>query len=227
MDKQTAVVLGATGLIGQNVVSLLLKNENFSFIRLLVRKPIEVTDIKIETLLTDFNDLNDLEKNIGKSDCLLCCIGTTLQTVKGNKAAYRKIDYDIIVNAARLSASAGFKQFVVVSSVGANYRSSNFYLKLKGEIERDISALPFEGIHIFRPSILLGKRKQFRLFEILGQEFMHIFSFLFVGHFTRYKGIYARDVAKAMVTVASSQIRGVHIYEHDHIADVLSGANIG
>lgn len=227
MEKQTAVVLGSTGLTGKTVVEELLGNKHFSKIRLPVRKPFKTTDSKVEVVLTDFNDIDNLTKNIGEGDCLFCCIGTTLKAVKGDLKAYRKVDHDIAVNAAKIGIREGFKQFILVSSVGANAGSSNFYLTLKGEIEKEISLLPFEGIHIFRPSVLLGSRNQFRLVEKLSQGFMRFFSFLLIGSLSKYKSISAKDVAKAMVAVAEIQTKGVHIYHYEQIKAILSAADVG
>lgn len=221
MQSQTAVVLGATGLIGGQVVNELLHDDAFDKVRVLVRKPFLITHPKLEIKMADFNNVNDYGSRLGDGDCIFCCIGTTQQKVKGDKEAYRKVDYDIAVNAARAGWVQGFKKFLLVSSVGANARSSNFYLKLKGDIEKDIASLSFESIHIFQPSMLLGKRNEFRFGEQIGKGLMKPLSFLFIGLMHKFKPIQASDVARAMVAAAKEDSRGVKIYTYREIMPLI------
>ncbi|WP_207513835.1 NAD(P)H-binding protein [Longitalea luteola] len=221
MHRKTAVVLGATGLIGQHLVQELLENEFFSRVRMLVRRPLTLKHPKAEVQVVDFNDEKDIAARIDIGDVIFCCIGTTRKKVKGNKTAYRKVDYDIPIITARLGVQHGFNQFLMVSAIGANPLAANFYLQLKGCIEEDITALPFESIHIFRPSILLGKREEFRLGESIGKTVMNALSFLLIGGWRKYKPIHAADVASAMVAAANKEIAGVHMYEYDQIQNLL------
>ena len=220
MQSQTAVVIGATGLIGGHVVEELLNDEAFSKVRVLVRKTYRITHPKLEIKMVDFNNVNDYGPKMGEGDCIFCCVGTTQQKVKGDKEAYRKVDYDIAVNAARVGWIQGFKKYLLVSSVGANPRSSNFCLKLKGEIERDVTAISFQSIHIFHPSMLLGKRNEFRFGEETGKGLMKPLSFLLIGPLRKYKPIQASDVAKAMVAAAKKDITGTHIYSYDEMKSI-------
>src|SRR6476659_5811101 len=114
------------------------------------------------------------------------------------------------------------KKYLLVSSIGANDGSYNFYLNLKGEIERDLSAISFQSIHIFRPSMLLGKRNEFRFGEAAGKGLMRPLSFLLVGPLRKYKPIQASDVAKAMVTSTKKDITGTHIYNYDEIKSIAN-----
>jgi uncharacterized protein YbjT (DUF2867 family) len=215
MQSLTAVVLGATGLIGEQLVQQLLNNTNFSKIRILVRRPVEISHSKLEVQIVDFDNLIEYRQKLGKGDCIFCCVGTTTGKVKGDKSAYRKIDFDIPVNAARFGKDAGFTGYFLVSAVGANAGSANFYLKLKGEVEEAIAGIHFDSFHSFRPSILLGKRKEFRLGEVIGKGVMQALSLLFVGPLQKYKGIEGERVAKAMVAFATSGKKGhfVHHYK--------------
>lgn len=217
MHRKTAVVLGATGLIGQHLVQELLQNEYFSKVRLLVRKPLTLNHPKVDIQVVNFNDEKDIAARIDIGDVIFCCVGTTRKKVKGNKTEYRKVDYDIPIITARLGVQHGFSQFLLVSAIGANPVAANFYLQLKGCIEEDITALPFESIHIFRPSLLLGKREEFRLGERVAQVLIKAASFLLIVAWRKYKPIEAADVAKSMVAAANREIAGVYMYEYDEM----------
>jgi uncharacterized protein YbjT (DUF2867 family) len=217
MHRKTAVVLGATGLIGQHLVQELLQNEYFIKVRLLVRRPLTLNHPKIDIQVVNFNDEKDIAARIDIGDVIFCCVGTTRKKVKGNKTEYRKVDYDIPIITARLGVQHGFSQFLMVSAIGANPVAANFYLQLKGCIEEDITALPFEAIHIFRPSLLLGKREEFRLGERFGAVVIKAISFLLIGAWRKYKPIQAADVAKSMVAAANRELAGVHMYEYDEM----------
>ena len=221
MHRKTAVVLGATGLIGQHLVQELLQNEFFSKVRILVRRPLSIDHPKADIQVVDFNDEKDIAAKIDIGDVIFCCVGTTRKKVKGNKTEYRKVDYDIPIITARLGIQHGFNQFLIVSAIGANPLAANFYLQLKGCIEEDVTALPFESIHIFRPSILLGKREEFRTGENIGGAFMKGISFLLQGAGRKYRAIPAATVAKAMVAAANKEEAGVHIYEYDEMRKLM------
>jgi uncharacterized protein YbjT (DUF2867 family) len=222
MHRKTAVVLGATGLIGQHLVQELLQNEYFIKVRLLVRRPLTLNHPKIDIQVVNFNDEKDIAARIDIGDVIFCCVGTTRKKVKGNKTEYRKVDYDIPIITARLGVQHGFSQFLMVSVAGANPVAANFYLQLKGCIEEDIAALPFESIHIFRPALLLGKREEFRLGERIARAVVKATSFLLIGAWRKYKPIQAAEVAKSMVAAANREIAGVHQYEYDEIKDLIS-----
>ena len=219
MQGQTAVVIGATGLIGSQVLQLLLNDQSFSNVRILVRRPFNISHPKLMVQIVDFNNYLDVKEQMGTGHSIFCCIGTTQKKVKGDKAAYRKVDFDIPVNAANAANENGFKNFLLVSSVGAKASSGNFYLMLKGSVEEAISKLAFESVHIFRPSLLLGNRKEFRAAEKFAQGAMQVFSFLFVGSLKKYKAIQSIVVAKAMVAAAKEETKGVKTYEYGEMAE--------
>jgi uncharacterized protein YbjT (DUF2867 family) len=217
MQAQTAVVLGATGLIGSLLTALLLDDPAFKTVRVLVRSPYGKQHPKLDVQVVNFNDAADFIHKLGTGDCIFCCVGTTQKKVKGDKAAYRKVDYDIPVNAARLASAAGFSKYLLVSAAGADAGSMNFYARLKGEAENGIKAFPFKSIHIFQPSILFGKRNEFRLGELIGKGIMKALSFVFTGWLKKYKGIDAADVAKAMASAAKKEDTGVKVYQYAEI----------
>lgn len=223
MNQQIAVVIGATGLVGNFVVEELLKDPSFKKIRILVRRPLEITHPKLEVQMVAFNNMDDYTQKFGEGDVIFCCIGTTNKKVKGDKATYSAIDVDIPVNAAGIGISKKFKKYLVVSAIGANESSSNFYLKLKGKMENKLKQFPFERISIFRPSILLGNRKETRPGEKMMQGVLKIVSLLLVGPLRKYRAIDASDVAKAMINQSKKNGQGIHIFEYPDMIRLSRG----
>lgn len=210
----TATLIGATGLIGNYLLEELLQDDYFDTVKILIRRRMEFSHPKLEKHLVDFNDGDSFLVALSNSDVVFCSIGTTQKKVKGDKAAFRKIDYDIAVNAARFSKMVGCETFVLVSSVGANSNSNNFYLKLKGEIEEAVKETELKSIHIMRPSVLLGDRKEKRIGESISKNIMSALSFLVPS---KYKPIQGRTVAKAMKNVSKENKQGFFIYEYKEI----------
>jgi len=210
----TATLIGATGLIGGYLLEELLNDRSVDKVRVLIRRPIEITHPKLEKNIVDFNDGDSLLVAISNSHVVFCAVGTTQRKVKGDKEAYRKVDFDIPVKAARFCKMTGCEKFILVSSVGANSKSSSFYLKLKGEVEEAVRAVGLKSVHIMRPSLLLGGRKEFRFGEDFSKVFITTLSFLIPS---KYKAIQAKDVAKAMLAAAKRTEEGVFVYENREI----------
>lgn len=206
-----ATLIGATGLIGRHLLELLLQDGHFDPVRILIRRPVETDHPKLEKHLVDFTDMPGFRKAVQGSDVIFCCIGTTQKKVKGDKEAYRKVDYDIAVNAAHLGKQSGCEIFVLVSAIGASSKSRNFYLKLKGEIEEDVKATGIRSILIMRPSLLLGDRKEFRFGEKLATRLMPVLSFVMPQ---KYRPIHAKKVAAAMINAARTGLAGCTIYDY-------------
>lgn len=217
MSAKTATIIGVTGLIGSKLLPLLVRDPSYQRVRLLVRRPYKINHSKVEVKLIDFSDHESFKLGIDGSNTVFCAIGTTQQKVKGNQAAYRKVDYDIAVNAARYCKETRCNNFVLVSSVGANAESNNFYLKLKGEIEEGVKRYSLESVSIFRPSVLLGNRNESRPGERIAQIGMTLFSFAFIGSSGKYKPVPAPDVAAAMLLAAKKEAKGVALYEYNEI----------
>ena len=211
MNGQTAVVLGATGLVGSALVQQLLNDAAFDRVRILVRRAVDLQHPKLEICITDFSNYEQYRQQLGTGDCIFCCIGTTMAQVKGDKALYRSIDFDIPVNAARFGKEAGFQQYLLVSAIGANSKSRIFYSRLKGEVEEVIATYGFNSFHVFRPSFLIGNRKEQRTGERIGIALFRLFQFLIPS---AYKGIAVTAVAKAMIRSARQQQTGLHIYSY-------------
>lgn len=219
MKNKTATLIGATGLIGSYLLDLLQNDSEFSEIKVLVRRPVTFNNPIVKVAIIDFSDKESFKSEISESGVVFCAIGTTNQKMKGDKNEYRKIDYDIPVNAAKLSLETGCPQFVFVSSIGANSKSNNFYLKLKGEVEDTLCSLNIPSLLIFRPSLLIGKRQEFRLGEIIGKILMEPISFLLP---TKMRPIKAYYVAKSMLEASKLDTRGINIYQYKEMKQLIN-----
>jgi uncharacterized protein YbjT (DUF2867 family) len=217
MPGKIATVIGSTGLIGSHLVNCLQQDKSFDTIRTLVRRPTASNHSKVETKLVNFGDPESVKLAMDGSDAVFCAVGTTQKKVKGDKDAYRKVDYDIPVNAARFCVEINCPNYALVSSVGADSASNNFYLKLKGEVEDAVQQFSIRTISIFRPSVLLGKRNESRPAERTGQVLMNFFAFMMVGKLEKYRPIEAEYVAKAMIQSIRENERGRKIYEYEDI----------
>lgn len=216
--SKTATLIGATGLVGGHLLQLLQEDSDFGVIKVLVRRPVEIMHPKVQVIQIDFADEVAYQAAIAGSDVVFCAVGTTLKQVNSDMVAYRKIDYDIPVNAARFCVAGNCPKFLLVSSVGANRKSSNFYLKLKGEVEEKVSSLGIASLSIFRPSMLMGRQGEFRLGEKIAEVLMVALAFLIPA---KYKAIAAGDVAKAMIKVAKQHTTGANVYEYSAIQNAL------
>lgn len=214
IEQKTATVIGATGLIGSRLMNMLQVDEYFTAIRVISRRQVDFGTSKVEVHVIDFSDMNPYRHAIEGSDAVFCAVGTTQKKTGGDEDAYRKVDYDIPVNAARFCAETGCHQFLLVSSIGANSSSGNFYLKLKGVVEEAVKAVGVTSVAIFRPSVLLGERSELRPGETIGKILMKTFSFLLPS---RMKPVYANDVAAAMLAAAKFQKTGTEVYEYREI----------
>jgi uncharacterized protein YbjT (DUF2867 family) len=211
------LVLGASGLIGSHLTQLLLEDNSVDKVYLLLRRSMNFQHSKLEERVIDFSNVEVYRNNFPEVDTIFCCIGTTQKLVKGDIDLYRRIDFDIPVNAARFGLEKGTKKYIIVTAIGANSKSNNFYVKLKGQVEDAIAALPFESVHIMRPSLLLGKRKEFRLAERIFQAIMKPLNFLVPG---KYKAIEGSQVAVAMLKADKSTETGIHIYTYKEMATI-------
>lgn len=215
---QTAVVIGATGLTGTTLVTLLLRDPQFDKVKVLLRTPSFRPRPGLEVILVDFNDEESLTEAI-QGDVLFCCIGTTIKQA-GSQERFREVDFGIPIRCATLARRQGIKTFLLISSTGADPHSRNFYMRTKGEVEKAIEKLGFSSFHIFRPSLLLGARKEFRLNEWLAIPLAMVFYFLWQGRWRKYRPVKAMNVAKAMLNAAKKVPDGTHIYEYDAIREL-------
>ena len=209
---KTAIIFGSTGLIGSQLLNILLQDDEYSTIKAVVRSPISVSHKKLEVIVNDLTNISSLKKNIS-GDCCFFCIGTT-KSQTPNKNEYRRIEYDIPVQIASIAEKNNVNCFLYISSLGSNPNTNNTYLKNKGEVEEKLKGLNFKQLTIVKPSILLGKRSKFRLGEFLSQRIFVLLSFLFVGPLKKVKPINSKQVAKAMAFIAKNG-NSQMIYESD------------
>lgn len=218
MSPKNAVIFGASGLIGSYLLHALILDERYSHITIFVRKRLPVKHLKIKEIIIDLTDENKI-KELLQGDEIYCCLGSTIKKA-GSEEAFRKVDFDLPVMLGNLAVEKNINSFLVVSSLGADPKSSNFYLKTKGEMEQALMNLNLKNLKIFRPSMLLGPRSESRPMESIGKVVMKSLGFLFVGGLKKYKAIEASTVAEAMIFAANSTDTKV-IYESDDIAGSL------
>ena len=217
-DEQTALVVGATGLVGSELLSLLLEDDFYAQVKVLVRRQPDISHPKLRVIQDDFNDLSALGSEL-KADHVYCCLGTTMKKAGSQKAFY-EVDFHYPLEIAKIMQQQGASQFLLVSAMGANVQSKIFYNRVKGEVEVAVSSVPFQGINIFRPSLILGDRKEIRTGEILAKWFSHLISFLFVGPLKKYRPIHAREIAQGMLKIAQQGLKGFYIFESDQIKKI-------
>lgn len=206
-----ALVFGATGFIGSQLLPILLASADYDRVTIVVRRDPGLAHTKLVTLVGDLDSLPGLAARIDADDVFIA-LGTTKAKVP-DEAAYYRIDHDYPVRAAAVAQARGATGVFLVSAVGANPDSSVFYLRTKGEAERDIIALGIARTHIFRPSQLLGQREENRPRERFIIALWPAIDWLLVGGARKYRGISGTDVACAMVRAASDAATGVRVHE--------------
>ena len=215
---KTALVFGSSGLVGNHLVRLLNKNSTYKKIKLFVRSTSEIKTSKIEIINTDFNNLSNHKEDINGDDCFFC-IGTTKKNTP-DKDEYRRIEYDIPVEIAKIAKSNSINSFFYVSSGFADSKSSSAYLKNKGQVEEELIKLNFSILGIMRPSFLVGNRKEKRPGEEVGIFFFKIFSPLLLGPLKKMRPIKSEKVAKVMIKVANENLKKT-IFESNEIAELV------
>ncbi|MFQ6047078.1 MAG: oxidoreductase [Gemmatimonadales bacterium] len=221
MPSKSALVAGATGLVGSACLTEVLASPHYREVTALVRRPIGLSHPKLTECLVDFERLESDDPSL-QGDDVFCCLGTTMKAA-GSKDAFRRVDYDYPLALARTTRGRGAQQFVLVSSMGAKPRSLSFYLRVKGELEEALRRLGFTSLVILRPSLLLGTRQDRRLGETLAQLAGRVLAPLVWGSLAKYRPVSAGSVAKVMVEAANLGLYGVHVIESDRIGRGLGG----
>ena len=216
---KTALLFGASGLVGNHLLNQLISNNNYSNIKLFVRSSIDISDPKIEIIQTDFNNLENHKEDIKGDDCFFC-IGTTKKN-SPDKNEYKKVELEVPKQIAQIAKSNSVNSFVFVSSGYADPKSSGDYLKFKGEVEEELKRLNFPKLGIMRPSFLLGDRKEKRTGEKIGIFVFKLLSPLFLGPLKKMKPIHSATVAKAMITITQNDSSKI-IFESNEISEIIN-----
>lgn len=220
MKKKTALIAGATGLIGAYLLDMLLRHEIYDTVKVISRKAITRDDKKLKViLLEDFASLSKLNEEIYKADDIFCCLGTTTKKA-GSKKAFWSVDYEYPYTLAELGKKAGTRQFLLVSAIGASASSLFYYNQVKGKVEDSIRALGFDQMKIFRPSLLLGERNESRSGEDFARFVSGKLPFIYSGPLRKFKPIHGREVAQGMYNAAQKEQQGTYIYESEDIKKI-------
>jgi uncharacterized protein YbjT (DUF2867 family) len=209
-----ALIVGASGLIGGSCLTELTNDKEFTHIETWGRKLLKLSNSRLKSVQLDFTGIAKIPST--DATHIFCCLGTTIRKA-GSKAAFREVDFEYVLEMAKLAERSKAEKFLVISSIGANSGSGNFYLRVKGEMEEAVRSLSIPSIIFMRPSMLLGRRPEFRIGEEIGKLVMLAFNFMLVGNLRKYRAIEAATVAKAMLTLAKEPTRGMLVVESDHI----------
>lgn len=214
-NKRTALLAGSTGLVGRELLLLLVENDSYEKVIALVRRKTSYRHDKLVQVETDFDDLEKAALYFKGVDDVFCCLGTTMKNA-GSKDAFKKVDYNYPVGLAGLAEENACLGFYCISAMGADPKSRVFYNSVKGQLEDKISTLKIPTIYFFRPSLLIGYREEVRTGERIAIKLFRALAFIFWGPLKNMKGIAAVKVAAAMMKVAEHPEKGTHI--------ILSGA---
>lgn len=206
---KTAAVVGGTGMVGAHLVRLLAEDPSWDRVVSLTRRSSGVAGPGLEERRADFENFGREEAI--ECDAAFCALGTTIK-VAGSEEAFERVDHDYVAEFARLARAGGARQFLLVSSIGAEADSGNFYLSVKGRVEAAIEALDFESVHFFRPSLMLGERQESRPAELWGQRASRLVAPLMLGPLLKYRPIAGSRVAAGMVGAARRPLAGIHVH---------------
>ncbi|MGM0836638.1 MAG: oxidoreductase [Bacillota bacterium] len=219
MNKtKNALILGSTGLIGSRLTNQILENSEYASVCTIVRRPTSIKHPKLKEIVIDFTRILDYIEEFHVDEVFIC-LGTTRKQA-GSKESFKKVDYDYVVETARLAKAQGVQRIAVVSAIGADSQSRFFYNKIKGQMEETVSSIGIPSTYFFRPSLLLGDRKEIRLGEKMGEWLGNAVQPILIGKLKKYRSIEAEKVAKAMVAFMKNSKKGVHHVESDLIQKI-------
>jgi uncharacterized protein YbjT (DUF2867 family) len=199
-ENKTALIAGATGLVGSSLLQQLLNENYYSKIIVLVRKSIAIKDNRVEQLVVDYNKL-DSYSNQMKADDIYCTLGTTIKKA-GSQAAFKKVDYEYPLALGKIAKAQGTQKFIIVTALGADATSPIFYNKVKGETEQQLKALNLPHLFILQPSLLVGNRAENRLGEKIGIVAFSVINPFLMGALKKYRSIKIEAVAFGMIHAA-------------------------
>jgi uncharacterized protein YbjT (DUF2867 family) len=213
-----AIIAGATGLIGGELLNLLLESSDYQEVISISRREIFVQHKKLIQLIINFDELEKYTHAL-EGDVIFCCLGSTRKKTP-DLSIYRMIDHTYPLKLGKIAKANSIKQYHLVSAIGADANSSNFYTKMKGETEADLEHLNLPCLHIYQPSVLTGNRKESRPLENLSIAIMKVVNPLLLGGFKKYRSIPAATVALAMYKQSLKPEKGLYIHPSDHIKNL-------
>ena len=213
--SKSIVIIGSSGLIGKEVLKLTLENSKIEHVTILVRKSLNLKHEKLTEVITNFKDLNEIESRI-IGDALICCLGTTRKKTP-NLQEYKNIDFGLTLEIAKIAKINDVRQIHLISAIGADPNSKIFYNRLKGETEQALIKIDFPQTIIYQPSLLIGKRKEFRFGELIAQKLAPIFDVFLIGTLKKYHSIPANTIAKAVLNRILSEGEKTEIMEYNEI----------
>ncbi len=214
MDAQKSLVVGSTGLVGKEVINELASKG--IPVRALSRIDLNSSNPYLENIKVNFDRLDEYKEHFREVNDVYICLGTTISKA-GSQEAFQKVDIEYCLETAKQALNAGVKNLSLITSIGADSSSSNFYLKTKGIIEDKISQLDFQSISIHRPGLLIGSRKEMRLAELIGQKIHPAINLLLLGNLSKYKSIKVEMLARAMVNLSGFETGTKHYYYNDFV----------
>lgn len=222
MSEQTRVVLvGATGLIGRAVMAEAVGHPDIHLVAVARREVPLPKGARMEMLLSDTGRWPDAIA-AGRPDTVVIALGTTIKAVGGDKQAFRAVDHDLVLECAAAAKAAGARQLIVISSVGAQFSSKNFYLSVKGEVEDKLAKLHMDRLDLIRPGLLRGKREGApRPAERIGMILSPLADLLMLGSLRKYRSAKASDVARVILTLAGAKQGGRFVHQHDEMRRIL------
>lgn len=218
MAGKLALLAGASGLIGKNVVELLLQGAEYQKVTIFVRRPLGVSHPKLEEVVINFGKLPKYKKYFHVDD-VFCCLGTTIKKAE-TQQAFKKVDVDYPLEMGMLAKEMQARNFLIISSMGADPESKFFYNRMKGQVEVGLKEMGLNTLCVLRPSLLLGARNEVRLGEKIGGLFARLFSVMMIGHLKKYKPVEAKDVALTMYKIAQREEKDSFIYLSDEISEI-------
>ena len=196
-----AVVVGATGLVGAELVRLLLNNKKYSKVIVIARRRLSIVHPRLEQQLISFDELDACPADWFEAADVFCTLGTTIKQAK-SKENFERVDFHYVVELGKLVKRHRAKKMIVITAMGSSERSMFFYSKVKGKTERVLQELELPQLIIVRPSLIIGPRRQFRLGEAFAAKLSSWLSFAFKGKMKKYKPNEAKDIAQAMSKLA-------------------------
>lgn len=215
---KTALLVGATGLVGGFVLEQLLEDAYYDSVVVLSRKSLQLQHAKLKEVLVNFDQLENYTNDI-KADVVFCCLGTTIKAA-GSQEAFKKVDYEYPLRVAEIAKQNDASAFLIVTALGAAKSSIIFYNRVKGEVEEAIGNLHFDAFHILQPSLIIGERKESRAGEGIAQKLSPVYDALMFGPLAKYKSIKAEQIAKAMLHYSKTDATGILRHESDALQKI-------